>query len=131
MFNGIPRGNPEYLRNWPRWRKWSIVLVIIPIDLSVSWGASGFSPASMNFAEDMGVSTELATLGLSLCVLGLAFGPMIQAPLSEYYGRSSIYIIGYGINLLFLMCTALVHNVGGFLVLRFLTGLFSSVTTGM
>lgn len=56
---------------------------IVLIDLSVSFAASGISPAIMNFEMDMGVSSEIGTLGLSLYVLGLAFGPMTLAPLSE------------------------------------------------
>lgn len=56
---------------------------ILLIDLSVSWGASGFSPASKDFAREFGLPPGLGTLGLSLYVLGLAFGPMTLAPLSE------------------------------------------------
>lgn len=56
---------------------------ILLIDLSVSWGASGFSPASAKFAEDFGLPAGLGALGLSSYVLGLAFGPMTLAPLSE------------------------------------------------
>lgn len=122
--------DPSDPRNWPAWKKWSIIFPIILIDLSVSWGASGFSPASTKFGEDMGVSTEVSTLGLSLTVIGFALGPMTLAPLSEYFGRRPIYVVSYGISLLFLMASALVPNLGGFLVLRFLTGLFSSVTIG-
>lgn len=33
--------DPEDPRNWPLLRKWLMVAAIIPIDLSVSWGASG------------------------------------------------------------------------------------------
>lgn len=46
----------------------------------------------------------------------------------RYYGRSPIYIISYGVFLFFVLGTALVHNLGGFLVLRFLSGWFSAVT---
>lgn len=81
---GFPPGDSENPRNWPTWRKWSIVIAIMLIDLSVSFTASGFSPASQKFAKDFGVSGEVATLGLSLCVLGFALGPMTLAPLSEY-----------------------------------------------
>lgn len=56
---------------------------ILLIDLSVSWGASGFSPASKDFAREFGLPAGLGTLGLSSYVLGLAFGPMTLAPLSE------------------------------------------------
>ncbi|KAF1986191.1 MFS multidrug transporter-like protein [Aulographum hederae CBS 113979] len=121
-------GDPHNPRNWPEWKKIFLIAPIVLIDLSVSWGASGFSPATADFAKDMHVSTEVATLGLSLYVLGLACGPMSLAPLSEYYGRSPIYIISYGVYLTFILGTALVENLGGFLVLRFLSGVFSSVT---
>lgn len=79
----FPPGDRENPRNWPLWRKWSIVLAIMLVDLSDSFIASGFSPASTKFANDFGASEEVATLGLSLLVLGFAFGPMTLAPLSE------------------------------------------------
>ena len=126
----FPPGDKANPRNWPEWRKWSIVGIIIPIDLTVSWAASGFSPAQMKFQKDFGVSSEVAELGLSLYVLALALAPMLLAPLSEYFGRSTIYIGSYGIFLAFLLGTALVQTLGGFLVLRFLSGLFSAVTIG-
>lgn len=121
-------GDPENPRNWSASRKWSIVAAITIVDLSVSWAASGFSPASMSFTKEFFVSSEVGTLGLSLYVLGLALGPMTLAPLSEYYGRTLLYVVPYGIFLLFLMATALVPTLGGFLVLRVLSGLFASVT---
>ncbi|KAI5925902.1 major facilitator superfamily protein [Camillea tinctor] len=120
--------DPENPRNWPEWQKWLIVAAITPIDLSVSWGASGFSPAESSFRTEFGLSHTVATLGLSLYILGLAFGPMSLAPLSEYFGRSVIYIGSYGIFLLLLAGTALVQSVVAFMVLRFFSGLFAAVT---
>ncbi|KAI6081932.1 major facilitator superfamily domain-containing protein [Hypoxylon rubiginosum] len=120
--------DPENPRNWPSWRKWMIVAAITLIDLSVSWGASGFSPASSSFRHDFNLSETVTTLGLSFYILGLALGPMSLAPLSEFFGRSVIYIYSYGVFLLFLAGTALVNNVAGFMVLRFFSGLFAAVT---
>ncbi|CAJ2505244.1 Uu.00g126380.m01.CDS01 [Anthostomella pinea] len=120
--------DPSNPRNWPSWRKWLIVAAITPIDLSVSWGASGFSPAAASFRADFDVSETVATLGLSLYILGLAFGPMTLAPLSEFFGRSVIYIGSYAVFLLFLAATALVQSVPGFMVLRFFSGMFAAVT---
>lgn len=94
----------------------------------MSWGASGYSPATRKFEESFNVSSEVGVLGLSLYVLGLALGPMTIGPLSEYFGRTLLYLVPYGIFLLFLVGTALVTNLGGFLVLRLLSGLFASVT---
>lgn len=105
-----------------------MVAAIVPIDLSVSWGASGFSPVASDFAKDMGVSSSVAVLGLSMYVLGLAFGPMTLAPLSEYFGRRPVYIVSYGIFLLLLLGTTYVERLGPFLVLRLFSGYFSSTT---
>ncbi|EPE30569.1 MFS general substrate transporter [Glarea lozoyensis ATCC 20868] len=121
-------GDPANPRNWPAWRKWSIIIAITLVDLTVSWGASGYSPAETEMEQIFGVGAEVGTLGLSLYVLGLALGPMTLAPLSEYFGRSPIYIISYGVFLCLILGTALVQNLGGFLVLRFFAGLFSAVT---
>ncbi|KAF1916956.1 MFS multidrug transporter-like protein [Ampelomyces quisqualis] len=120
--------DPEDPRNWSRIRKWLVVAAIIPIDLSVSWGASGFSPVARDFANDVGVHPQTATLGLSLYVLGLAFGPMTLAPLSEYFGRRPVYIVSYGIFLLLLLGTSYVEHLAPFLVLRLFSGYFSSTT---
>lgn len=73
----------ESARDWPTWRKWALLMPIYLIDLSVSWGASCFSPAQKKFQKDFETSAEVTTLGLSLYVLGLALGPMFLAPLSE------------------------------------------------
>ncbi|KAF2713444.1 MFS general substrate transporter [Pleomassaria siparia CBS 279.74] len=124
----FPPGDPEDPRNWTSVRKWLMIAAIIPIDLSVSWGASGFSPAAYDFSKEMHVSDQIATLGLSTYVLGLAFGPMTLAPLSEYFGRRPIYIYSYAIFLLLLLGTSTTNNLALFLVLRVFSGYFSSVT---
>lgn len=125
-FEGNDVDNP---RNWPSWRKILAWLPLIVLwDNIVSFGASGFSPALMKFSKAFDVSTEVATLGLSMYVLGLALGPMINAPLSEYYGRLPVYTVSFFAALPLLAGSALVKNLGGFLVLRLLSGTFESVT---
>ncbi|KXJ85773.1 MFS multidrug transporter-like protein, partial [Microdochium bolleyi] len=126
----FPPGDPTNPRNWAPWRKWLTVAAIVPVDLSVSWGASGFSPVAHSFREHFGVSSTVATLGLSLYILGLAFGPMTLAPLSEFFGRSVVYNLSYAVFCVLLAATALVNDgrLGGFMALRFLSGLFACVT---
>jgi hypothetical protein len=75
--------DPANPRNWPAWRKWSIIVAITLIDLMVSWGASGYSPAEAEMGKIFDVGAEVGTSGLSLYALGLALGPMALAPLSE------------------------------------------------
>jgi hypothetical protein len=76
-------GDPGNPRNWTTWKKWRIVAAITLVDLSVSWGASGYSPTEKEMERIFGVSATVGTLGLSLYILGLALGPMTLAPLSE------------------------------------------------
>lgn len=61
-------------------------------------------------------------------VAGLAFGPMSLAPLSEYFGRRPVYVYSYAIFLTLLLCTTFVRSIALFLILRFLSGYFASVT---
>ena len=49
-------------------------------------------------------------------MLGLAFRPMIQVPLSEDYGKNAVYIVRYGIDVLFLLTTTLERSLGGSLL---------------
>ncbi|KAK4610719.1 Efflux pump atB [Fulvia fulva] len=60
--------------------------------------------------------------------LALAFGPLFNAPASEYFGRRPIYILCYGLALPWYIGSALPPNLAGFLVFRFLCGFFQSVT---
>jgi len=53
---------------------------------------------------------------------------MINAPLSETYGRRPLYIFSFFLFLLWIMATPLSPTLGGFLTLRFLAGSCSSVT---
>jgi MFS family permease len=84
----------------------------------------------MEFASDFETSSEIAVLPLTLYVIGLAFGSMIFAPLSEYYGRTPVYLVSFLGTALWLMATALVESVAGFMILRFITGLFCSASIG-
>ncbi|APA07137.1 hypothetical protein sscle_02g019070 [Sclerotinia sclerotiorum 1980 UF-70] len=120
--------DPENPLNWASWRKWSIVLSLTIANFSCLWVASGYSPAIPNFQQKFGTSAEVATLPLVIYVLGLGFGPMLLAPLSEYYGRTPVYLANFFITTLLLLGTALVDNLPGFVVLRFITGFFASAS---
>ncbi|QIW96577.1 hypothetical protein AMS68_002095 [Peltaster fructicola] len=125
QFEEDDKDNP---RNWPRWRKLMAWIPIVPVDLAVSFGASGYSPVTEKFADAFEISTQTAVLGLSLYTLALAFGPMINAPMSEYYGRLPVYMILYGLSLPFFVGSAMAPNFTVFLVTRFFCGLLQSVT---
>ena len=76
--------------------------------------------------KELGCSTLVATLGLSLYVFGLGLSPMVLAPLSEFYGRRPIYWGSFTLFTIFLVPCAVAKNLATMLVFRFLDGFAGS-----
>lgn len=91
-------------------------------------GSAIYTPSTFGVMEAFGVSVPVASLGLALYVLGYGMGPLLFSPLSEIprFGRNPAYVATYGIFVILCIPTALVNNIGGLLVLRFLQGFFGS-----
>lgn len=94
--------------------------------LNRSFGLAIYSPSHANVQEDFGISSTLSLLPFTLYVYGLAFGPLISAPLSETYGRRFIYVFLTPISLLFIMGAGFAKNMATLLVCRFFAGTFGS-----
>lgn len=86
------KDDPENPRNFPRFKKWYITCFASWLNVITCLCAGGYSSAADDISEHFNVSAEVATLGLSMYILGFALGPMLLAPLSEYFGRSPVYI---------------------------------------
>lgn len=71
-----------------------------------------------------GVSQTVALLGLSLYVLGLGFGPILAAPISETLGRRAVYWFCLVVFSLFIMGAGLSKSFMALLVCRFFAGFF-------
>lgn len=54
--------------------------------------ASIYSPSHAEVSEEFDVTEVVAILPLALCNLGLAFGPLVGAPLSETCGRKEVFL---------------------------------------
>ena len=117
------RGNPK---NWKTSYKVFLTFQLGMLAMAASLGSSIVTPAEEFITEYTGVSSEVATLSLSLYVLGFAFGPMLWAPISEVWGRRwsllpAVFCLG-----LFSIGTATSKNIAAILVTRFLGGVFGS-----
>ena len=91
-----------------------------------TFGSSVYTPATNQIMERFHVSSTAALLGLSLYVIGLAFGPVLAAPLSEIHGRNIIYKTSLPVMMLFTLGTGFSQNFGSLLVCRFFAGFFGS-----
>lgn len=91
-----------------------------------AFGSSIFSAATRVIGADYGVSAEVGLLGVSLYVLGFAFGPTLWAPLSELKGRRLPLVIAtFGFSI-FSIATATAKDLQTILICRFFGGFFGA-----
>lgn len=115
--------NPKGL---PIWRKWLIVLVLACGSLCVTFTSSAYTSTYEQMNAEFGNSVIVATLGLTLFVFGLGLSPMMLGPLSEFYGRRPIYIVGFFMFLIWVIPSAVAQNIQTMLIARFLDGFSGS-----
>ncbi|KAJ9602966.1 hypothetical protein H2200_012746 [Cladophialophora chaetospira] len=113
--------SPANPNNWSRSKKFYHTS-ICGITFMSSIYALGYKQIMVEF----NVSSSVSLLGVSLFCLGLAFGPMIAAPLSETAGRLIIYRLSLPIATLFVIGSAVANNLSSILVCRFFAGFFGS-----
>ncbi|KAF9252408.1 hypothetical protein DTO006G1_3156 [Penicillium roqueforti] len=112
--------------NFSNGRKWAISILQSLSTFVVTFSSSVYVSGIGGIEQQFNVSEEVATLGLSLFVLGFAVGPLIWAPLSEMYGRKSIYVISFMAYTAFSVAAACSPNIAALLVLRFFASAFGS-----
>ena len=64
-------------------RKWLLVLIVSSTSFCVTCTSSVYTMTYAQLTAEFGCSEIVATLGLSLFVIGLGIGPMLLSPLSE------------------------------------------------
>ena len=111
---------------WPQWKKWFITLTVAFATLAVAFVSSAYTGSIAQVIEEFHCSQEVATLGVSLFVLGFAIGPLLWAPLSELYGRQLLFIGTYAMLTAFNAGGAGAHSIGTLIVLRFFAGTFGA-----
>ncbi|BFZ64023.1 hypothetical protein YB2330_005161 [Saitoella coloradoensis] len=118
--------DPDNPRNWPTYKRYYIASFASLLNVLVCLCASGYSSGGSEMGAELGMGSEVVTVGLSLYVLGFALGPMVLAPLSEYYGRNPVYITTWTLFTIFQIPLALAQNTPTVLICRFLQGTFGS-----
>ena len=120
--------DPENPQNWPLWRRVYHTTIPALYGLAVTFGSSVYSPAVPEVEKKFGVSSTVALLGLSLYVLGLGFGPILAAPLSETKGRKVVYMVSLPISALFTLGAGFSNNFASLVICRFFAGFFGGPT---
>ncbi len=118
--------DPINPRSFSKTRKWLIVTIVSAGSTCVTCASSMYTLTYGQITKEFHISRVVATLGLSLFVVGLGLGPMILGPLSEFYGRRPIYVCAFAFFLIWLIPCAVAKNIGTELVSRFLDGFAGS-----
>ncbi|TCD65444.1 hypothetical protein EIP91_002657, partial [Steccherinum ochraceum] len=106
----------------PTWRKWMIVILICTCALCCTCASSVSAFTEDGLSEQFHVSKEVSILSISLFVLGLGIGPLLNGPMSEVYGRNNVYRVSLFLFWAFTWPVTFPPDIGTFLAFRFITG---------
>ncbi|KAL4794757.1 MFS transporter [Aspergillus venezuelensis] len=118
--------DPANAQNWSLIKKLYNTAVPTVLCLLISFSLAIYSPSHGHVQEAFHTSTTKSLLPFTMYVYGLAFGPVIAAPISETYGRRFVYLIMTPLAMLFILGAGFSDNLAGLAVCRLLAGLFIS-----
>ncbi|WFD45017.1 hypothetical protein MPSI1_003693 [Malassezia psittaci] len=126
--------DPANPYNWSFAYKIYVTCLMFFMTMTVYMGSSIVSPGQQDLAEYFGVSETVAALSLTLFILGYGTGPLLLSPITEisWVGRNGPYIFGLGLFSIMQIPNALVNNIAGYMVLRYISGFLGGpvLTTG-
>ncbi|POS80785.1 major facilitator superfamily transporter [Diaporthe helianthi] len=120
--------DPSNPRDWSAWyRGWVIFAVSYSTWAVVLYSTSYTATMPGLMAEFGGTDPTIATLGVTTYLLGLAFGSLVVAPMSELFGRRPVYLVCLSISALLVLPCALARSLGEIIAVRFFGAFFGAV----
>ncbi|KAL9066756.1 MAG: hypothetical protein Q9161_007345 [Pseudevernia consocians] len=116
--------DPENPQNWPLYKKVYASAVAFAFAWVVALGITSYTAGISGIVERFDVTMQVAILGLSLNLLGIAFAPIITPHLSERFGRQAIYLVSLPTFSLFILGTSFSRSFAALAVCRFFAGFF-------
>jgi MFS family permease len=121
-------GDPEDSMNWEPRKKWKTIASVASMASITALGSTIIAPATPQIMlHFQSTNYDLAVLVVSINILGYAVGPLFLSPLSEIYGRASIYHITNAFFVITAIACALAPSLGSLIGFRFLNGIAASV----
>lgn len=118
--------NPENPQCWHIKKKLIHTVAYSTTTLCAQFGSTVISPGVAQIGHEFHRGLEVATLGITLYLVGNGFGALIFAPLSELHGRKIGVFLPQLASSLCILITANLENLPSFLVFRFIAGLFAA-----
>jgi len=116
-------GNPQ---NWKFSKRVFHTAIPALYGFVITVATSAYVPAIPLVMARFNVGREVAVLPLSLYTLGFTIGPILAAPLSELYGRRSVYWSTMTFLLIFTAIAGSAPNIAVLIIFRLLAGIGGS-----
>ncbi|KAI2619821.1 MFS general substrate transporter [Hypomontagnella submonticulosa] len=75
---------------WPTWKKWTTLVIIFLVQISMNLNASLYANGQKGIARDFDVSLVASISGTAVFLVMYAFGCELWAPWSEEFGRKPV-----------------------------------------
>ena len=103
------------------------IATIATMSILAPVASSMFTPGVHQIAESLGTQVTTVVGCTTGFVTMLGIGPLILAPLSESFGRRTLYLLCFTMFTLMQIPSALSPNIGTLIAMRTLSGFFGSV----
>jgi MFS transporter, DHA1 family, multidrug resistance protein len=118
--------DPDNPRNFTRRRRIASTIAVTFLAFVSTLAGSIYSPSHDDVSRQFGVSDDVAILPLSMYNFGMAFGPLVGAPLSETLGRRAVFLTTSPLFALFTLGAGFSQGPASLIVCRFFAGVFAS-----
>ncbi|KAI0857842.1 putative MFS multidrug transporter [Xylaria cubensis] len=109
--------------NWPRQKRFGHVIIVAILSMIVNIAATIVAPGVSGLVKEFNIKNEtVATLAVTIYLLGLALGPLFISAFSEMYGRQVVYRASNLVFVAFTIGCALSRNTAEYFVFRFISG---------
>ncbi|RPA98856.1 MFS general substrate transporter [Choiromyces venosus 120613-1] len=121
--------DPKNPVNWSLPRKIGILFLISMQYLMVVFYSTSYLSGTRGMMKEFDIPHKTdVTLGLTTYQIGLAFGPLLLAPMSELFGRRPVYQISMGLFCILILPACFAKNLQTILVSRFFAAFVGSVS---
>ncbi|OAG34800.1 hypothetical protein AYO21_11014 [Fonsecaea monophora] len=127
LLSKIETNSDAHPIRWPWWKKWSIISVYCLLQIFVTLTSTTYVSVEFLIMEKWTSSTQVATLGQSMFIVGTAVGPAFLGPLSDIGGRKWVYVGATLFYAILNIGTALADNFPMLVIFCFLIGCAGSV----
>ncbi|PYH46792.1 MFS transporter [Aspergillus saccharolyticus JOP 1030-1] len=107
---------------YPRKTKWFITFIVAVAGAAAPMGSSIFFPSLSQVSKELGTSTTVTNLSISLYMLSMSIFPLWWSSFSERLGRRTIYLVSFCFFVIFNSLCAISSSIAMLIVLRLLSG---------